>query len=69
MTGGSQPSAPSPVIATEFATTFKLGGMPYDMVERSKSTFGEKVVPWIRGDLDRHAATYRAEVALALHSA
>ena len=30
------------------AMIFKLGAMPYDMVERSMSLFGEEVVPRIR---------------------
>lgn len=32
---------------------FKLGAMPYDMVERSMIRFGEEVLPHIRAVLDR----------------
>jgi hypothetical protein len=35
------------------AMIFKLGAMPYDMVERSMSLFGEEVVPRIRQGLTR----------------
>jgi hypothetical protein len=35
------------------ALIFKLGAMPYDMVERSMTAFGEDVVPRIRPLLDR----------------
>jgi hypothetical protein len=35
------------------AMIFKLGVMPYDMVERSMSLFGEEVVPRIRQVLTR----------------
>jgi alkanesulfonate monooxygenase SsuD/methylene tetrahydromethanopterin reductase-like flavin-dependent oxidoreductase (luciferase family) len=38
------------------ALIFKLGAMPYDMVERSMTLFGEEVVPKIRRLLDRNAA-------------
>jgi alkanesulfonate monooxygenase SsuD/methylene tetrahydromethanopterin reductase-like flavin-dependent oxidoreductase (luciferase family) len=38
------------------AMIFKLGAMPYDMVARSMTAFGEQVVPRIRGVLDRDAA-------------
>jgi len=38
------------------ALIFKLGAMPYDMVERSMRAFGEGVVPRIRPVLDRTAA-------------
>jgi alkanesulfonate monooxygenase SsuD/methylene tetrahydromethanopterin reductase-like flavin-dependent oxidoreductase (luciferase family) len=38
------------------ALIFKLGAMPYDMVERSMSRFGEEVIPRIRRVLDRDAA-------------
>jgi hypothetical protein len=38
---------------------FKLGAMPYDMVERSVTAFGKEVVPWIRHLLDRDAAANR----------
>jgi hypothetical protein len=51
------------------ALIFKLGAMPYDMVERSMSLFGEEVVPRIRGVLDRNAAANRAAPAPALHFA
>ena len=35
------------------AMIFKLGAMPYDMVERSMSLFGEEVVPRLRQVLTR----------------
>ena len=35
---------------------FKLGAMPYDMVERSMTAFGEAVVPRIRHLLDHNRA-------------
>jgi alkanesulfonate monooxygenase SsuD/methylene tetrahydromethanopterin reductase-like flavin-dependent oxidoreductase (luciferase family) len=38
------------------AMIFKLGAMPYDMVERSMTAFGDAVMPRIRDVLDRHAA-------------
>ncbi|HVH77703.1 MAG TPA: LLM class flavin-dependent oxidoreductase [Stellaceae bacterium] len=38
------------------ALVFKLGAMPYDMVERSMRLFGEEVVPRIRHLLDRNGA-------------
>jgi alkanesulfonate monooxygenase SsuD/methylene tetrahydromethanopterin reductase-like flavin-dependent oxidoreductase (luciferase family) len=38
------------------AMIFKLGAMPYDMVERSMTAFGEEVVPRIRHLLDHNAA-------------
>jgi alkanesulfonate monooxygenase SsuD/methylene tetrahydromethanopterin reductase-like flavin-dependent oxidoreductase (luciferase family) len=39
------------------AMIFKLGRMPYDMVERSMSLLGEEVVPRIRAaTIDRTAA-------------
>jgi hypothetical protein len=38
------------------ALIFKLGAMPYDMVERSTTAFGEHVVPRIRRVLNRDAA-------------
>jgi hypothetical protein len=34
--------------------------MPYDMLERSMTRFGEEVVPRIRYVLDRDAAAVRA---------
>jgi alkanesulfonate monooxygenase SsuD/methylene tetrahydromethanopterin reductase-like flavin-dependent oxidoreductase (luciferase family) len=48
------------------ALIFKLGAMPYDMVERSMSRFGEAVVPRIRHLLDQHAAAGRVAAAPAL---
>jgi alkanesulfonate monooxygenase SsuD/methylene tetrahydromethanopterin reductase-like flavin-dependent oxidoreductase (luciferase family) len=42
------------------AMIFKLGAMPYDMVERSMTAFGHEVVPRIRHVLDRDAAARRA---------
>ena len=51
------------------ALIFKLGAMPYDMVERSMTAFGEEVVPRIRHLLDRGAAANRATAASALHIA
>ena len=50
------------------AMIFKLGAMPHDMVERSMTTFGEKVVPRIRHVLDRDAAAYRTVAAPTLHT-
>ena len=50
------------------AMIFKLGAMPHDMVERSMTTFGEKVVPRIRHVLDRNAAAERAVDAPTLHT-
>jgi hypothetical protein len=44
------------------ALIFKLGAMPYDMLERSMTRFGEEVVPRIRSVLDRDAAAIRAAV-------
>jgi alkanesulfonate monooxygenase SsuD/methylene tetrahydromethanopterin reductase-like flavin-dependent oxidoreductase (luciferase family) len=41
------------------ALIFKLGAMPYDMVERSMVAFGEEVAPRIRHLLDRDAAANR----------
>ena len=35
------------------AMIFKLGAMPYDMVERSMSLFGQEVVPRLRQVLTR----------------
>jgi len=51
------------------ALIFKLGAMPYDMVERSMTAFGEEVVPRIRHLLDRDAAANRTAAAPALHVA
>ena len=48
---------------------FKLGAMPYDMVERSMTLFGEEVVPRIRHLLDGAAAGVRAAEAPALQPA
>jgi len=50
------------------AMIFKLGAMPYDMVERSMTAFGEKVVPRIRHVLDSNAAADRTAAAPALHT-
>ena len=41
------------------AMIFKLGAMPYDLVERSMTAFGEAVVPRIRHLLDRNVAGNR----------
>ena len=41
------------------ALIFKLGAMPYDMVERSMTAFGEVVVPRIRHLLDHNVAGNR----------
>jgi hypothetical protein len=51
------------------ALIFKLGAMPYDMVERSMRTFGEDVVPRIRPVLDRDATANFAATTPALHFA
>jgi alkanesulfonate monooxygenase SsuD/methylene tetrahydromethanopterin reductase-like flavin-dependent oxidoreductase (luciferase family) len=51
------------------AMIFKLGAMPYDMVERSMTLFGEEVVPRIRRVLGRDAAAHRAVAVPALHTA
>jgi alkanesulfonate monooxygenase SsuD/methylene tetrahydromethanopterin reductase-like flavin-dependent oxidoreductase (luciferase family) len=45
------------------ALIFKLGAMPYDLVERSMSLFGEEVVPHIRHLLDRDAAAANTSLA------
>jgi alkanesulfonate monooxygenase SsuD/methylene tetrahydromethanopterin reductase-like flavin-dependent oxidoreductase (luciferase family) len=45
------------------ALIFKLGAMPYDMVERSMTRFGEEVVPRIRHLLDRATAAPEPLVA------
>ena len=45
------------------AMIFKLGAMPYDMVGRSMTSFGEEVIPRIRHVLGRDA------VAAAPHAA
>ena len=50
------------------AMIFKLGAMPYDMVERSMTTFGEEVVPRIRHVLDRDTVADRTVAAPALHT-
>jgi len=50
------------------AMIFKLGAMPYDMVERSMTLFGNEVVPRIRHLLDGTAAE-RAASAPALQPA
>jgi alkanesulfonate monooxygenase SsuD/methylene tetrahydromethanopterin reductase-like flavin-dependent oxidoreductase (luciferase family) len=49
------------------AMIFKLGAMPYDMVERSMIAFGEQVVPRIRHVLDRDGDD-RTVAAPALHT-
>ena len=41
------------------AMIFKLGAMPYDMVERWMNAFGEELVPRIRRVLDCDAAASR----------
>jgi alkanesulfonate monooxygenase SsuD/methylene tetrahydromethanopterin reductase-like flavin-dependent oxidoreductase (luciferase family) len=51
------------------AMIFKLGAMPYDMVERSMTLFGDEVVPRIRHVLDRDAAGNRIAAASALQPA
>ena len=51
------------------ALIFKLGAMPYDMVERSMTAFGEDVVPRIRPVLDRDATANFAATTPALHFA
>ncbi len=43
------------------AMIFKLGAMPYDMVERSMTAFGEEVVPRIGCVLDPDAAARRPD--------
>jgi alkanesulfonate monooxygenase SsuD/methylene tetrahydromethanopterin reductase-like flavin-dependent oxidoreductase (luciferase family) len=48
------------------AMIFKLGAMPYDMVERSMTLFGDEVVPRIRHLLDGAAAGARAANTPAL---
>jgi hypothetical protein len=50
------------------AMIFELGAMPYDMVERSMTAFGEEVVPRIRHLLDRDGAAERTVAAPALHT-
>jgi len=42
------------------ALIFKLGAMPYDMVERSMRVFGDGVMPRIRRVLDGHGSLGRA---------
>lgn len=51
------------------AMIFKLGQMPYDMVERSMTAFGEEVVPRILDILDGDAAADRAAAVTPLHIA
>ena len=51
------------------AMIFKLGAMPYDMVERSMTSFGEEVMPRIQHVLDRTAAGSHAAATPALHIA
>jgi alkanesulfonate monooxygenase SsuD/methylene tetrahydromethanopterin reductase-like flavin-dependent oxidoreductase (luciferase family) len=50
------------------AMIFKLGAMPYDMIERSMRAFGEEVVPRIRPVLDRGATANRGAGAPALRT-
>ena len=45
------------------ALIFKLGVMPYDMVERSMTLFGEEVVPKIRRLLHHTTAAPALHVA------
>jgi alkanesulfonate monooxygenase SsuD/methylene tetrahydromethanopterin reductase-like flavin-dependent oxidoreductase (luciferase family) len=45
------------------ALIFKLGAMPYDMVERSMRAFGEAVMPRIRHALDRGTVANRVPTA------
>ena len=45
------------------AMIFKLGAMPYDMVERSMTAFGDEVMPRIRDGLDRNAAAAAVRAA------
>ncbi len=54
---------------TGLAMIFKLGTMPYDMVERSMTSFGEEVMPRIQQVLDRTAAGSHAAAAPAPHIA
>jgi alkanesulfonate monooxygenase SsuD/methylene tetrahydromethanopterin reductase-like flavin-dependent oxidoreductase (luciferase family) len=49
------------------ALIFKLGAMPYNMVERSMRLFGEEVVPRIRHVLDHAMADDRAAAKHANH--
>jgi hypothetical protein len=51
------------------AMIFKLGAMPYDMVDRSMTAFGEQVVPRIRHVLDRDASANCPAAAPARHRA
>jgi len=51
------------------AMIFKLGVLPYDMVERSMTLFGEAVMPRIRHLLDGDSATSRAAATPALRTA
>jgi len=51
------------------AMIFKLGAMPYDMVERSMTAFGEEVVARIRHVLERDAAADRVAAPSVLHVA
>src|SRR5271166_5792788 len=48
---------------TGLAMIFKLGAMPYDMVERSMTAFGEEVMPRIRHVLDRNAGAAAVRAA------
>jgi alkanesulfonate monooxygenase SsuD/methylene tetrahydromethanopterin reductase-like flavin-dependent oxidoreductase (luciferase family) len=51
------------------ALIFKLGAMPYDMVERSMTAFGGEVIPRLRGALDRDAAGDRRSAPAPLETA
>jgi alkanesulfonate monooxygenase SsuD/methylene tetrahydromethanopterin reductase-like flavin-dependent oxidoreductase (luciferase family) len=51
------------------ALIFKLGAMPYDMVERSMRAFGDAVVPRIGHILDRDAAGAHPATAPSQHAA
>jgi alkanesulfonate monooxygenase SsuD/methylene tetrahydromethanopterin reductase-like flavin-dependent oxidoreductase (luciferase family) len=51
------------------ALIFKLGAMPYDMVERSMRAFGEAVMPRIRHALDRGTVANRVPTASPQHAA
>jgi len=51
------------------AMIFKLGAMPYDMVERSMTLFGEEVMPMIRHVLGGAAPASGASTSPALRRA
>ncbi|HWZ67842.1 MAG TPA: hypothetical protein VNW89_08440, partial [Stellaceae bacterium] len=61
------PGAGAQRAADLYKSLFKLGAMPYDMVERSMTAFGEDVVPRIRPVLDRDATANFAATTPALH--